>query len=182
MKRLIGMIACLAISAAGTAMIAAPAHAITAQKAASEYGTRPPRTCHEVKAAENGPPPLATVRHLVACDFEQDFGGDSILLMDKLKVQVGGPVPYHYEYMIHDADVRFPYYPIRGSFTEVSCKREFSYSTFKGRNCTIQRVTQDDGFCWHTSFGDWKCALGGTDLKQDAPVKQQPPTPGTRAG
>ena len=164
----------------GALLSAVPAFALSAQKAASEYGTRPPVTCPDIHAAKYGPPPAAMVKLLVKCDWEHEIY-NALMLMDGVRVQVGSPIPWHSSIMAADADSRFPFYPIRGSFVSVMCKREFPWSKNRGRNCEIQHITHDEGYCWHTGFGDWKCGFGGENLRQDAAVKGQPPTPGTAA-
>jgi len=137
----------LAILVVSASFFALPASALSAKDAAAKYGTRPPVECPEVQAAKSGPPPADKVRALVMCNYEQEFDGFGneaarhVLLMDDLKVQVGNPIPYHLDLMARDADSHFPFYPIRGSFTSVSCQREFTYSTDKGKNCMIQHIT-----------------------------------------
>jgi len=177
----------LAILVASAPFFAAPASALSAKDAAAKYGTRAPIECPEVQAAKNGPPPAAEVKALTMCNYEHEedgFGNEAaraVLLMDDVKVQVGNAIPFHLDLMARDADSHFPFYPIRGSFTSVSCRREFTYSTDKGKNCMIQHITQDTGLCWHTAFGDWKCGFGGRDMRSDETVTEQPPTKGTAA-
>lgn len=175
----------LTILVVSAPFFAASAYALSTNEAAAKFGTRAPTACPEVTAAKSGPPPAAEVKSLVMCNYEQETGGfgneagRAVLLMDDVKVQVGRPIPFHADLMAHDADSNFPFYPIRGSFTSVMCRREFSYSTDKGKNCMIQHFTQDTGLCWHTGFGDWKCGFGGRDSRTDETVTNQPPTAGT---
>ena len=170
----------LAILVVSAPFFSSRANALTDKEAAAKFGTRAPTACPEVKAAKSGAPPAAEVKALVMCSYEQEFER-SVLLMGDVKVQVGNAIPYHLDLMARDADSHFPFYPIRGSFTSVSCRREYSYSTDKGKNCMIQHVMQDTGLCWHTAFGDWKCSFGGRDSRTDELVTDQPPTPDTAA-
>lgn len=142
--------------------------------AAQRFGTRPVAGCPVVKAKASGPPPKSALKALVRCNFEANWG-NQIILMDNIKVEVGNPIPWSPDIMAADADSRFPFYPIRGSFREVNCQREFSWSKDKGRNCSIQHITHDEGLCWHTGFGDWKCGFGGTNMTAEPPVKHQAP-------
>src|SRR6185503_8853212 len=105
-------------------------------------------------------------------NYEKD-AGQTVVLMDDLSVQIGGATPYSgsHALLTTDADAHAPTFPIRGAFTEVSCMRQFAWSSFKGKNCTLTRVTEDHGLCWKTTFGDWRCGFGGRDLKQDAPLR-----------
>lgn len=153
-----------------------------AQSAGTKYGTREPTKCPSVTTPKNGPPSAAAIKQLVMCNSERDLG-QSIYLMDNVQVQVGASRRYVAAdaLLTTDADTKAPEYPIRGSFTEVSCIRQFAWSSFKGKNCTTTHITEDHGVCWRTTFGDWRCGFGGRDLRQEEPVRDQAPPPDVAA-
>jgi hypothetical protein len=83
-------------------------------------------------------------------------------LVQDVKLQVGKPRPFVYQ-----TDAGFPgidldaqVYPLQGSYTAYLCRVIDNIQT-AGKNCVKSAVPQATGWCYKTSFGDWKCRMQG---------------------
>ncbi|MGA3082140.1 MAG: hypothetical protein ABSD44_12245 [Terracidiphilus sp.] len=58
-------------------------------------------------------------------------------------------------------------YPLRGSYTGYFC-RLISNMEPAGQSCIKSVVPVAQGWCWKTSFGDWRCKLQGGAPKMES--------------
>jgi len=129
---------------------------------ANKYGTRDARTCKEMKAPVNGAVTAALAQTYVVCDREK-ISGPYLHLVENVKAEVAAGRPYNPNLDINfpEIDVRFPVYPIRGSLTSYQCyavNPNFTVS-LPGKNCIRYEEPQSKGFCYKTTFGDWRCHM-----------------------
>jgi len=135
-------------------------NAIVAQEKGSigaKYGSREPRTCADMKIPARGAITAALAAKYFICAAEKE---DSryLYLVDNVKTEVGVGRPYNRNMDINlpQIDVRFPVYPIRGSHTQYQCNPESDYYG-PGKNCNRYEHQNANGFCYKTTFGDWRC-------------------------
>lgn len=61
---------------------------------------------------------------------------------------------------VPEIDVKFPLYPIRGSFTKYQCKDpKTDYIKIPGKTCNRTENPDAKGYCYKTTFGDWSCNM-----------------------
>jgi hypothetical protein len=134
-----------------------------------QYQSRAPRKCSKVTS----PPSVAVATMLVQCTMEADslFG---VGLIQDVQLEIGVPRPFVYQ-----TDAGFPgidlnakVYPLRGSYTGYLCKT-INNQNPQGKSCVVSAVPEADGWCYKTSFGDWKCRMQGLVPKM---VAGPPPT------
>lgn len=137
-----------------------PAPAQGANPMASRYGTRGPRTCADTKAPASGAITAALATRYFICASEGISSGD-LYLVENVKLEVGAGVPYTPNLGSFEAiNVRVPLYPIRGSFTRYQCRdlvRE--YVGPAGQSCNVYNNVNATGYCYKTTFNDWKCMM-----------------------
>ncbi|MBH0238884.1 hypothetical protein [Methylobrevis albus] len=140
------------------------------------WGARDPTPC--VALTQSEPPTAEQAAALVRCTGEIASDGGELTLMENLRVEVGGPVPYvamYDKYVMQDADARSDTYPIRGSFTWSVCKTRHDAAIYGNPdlNCAESDVAAAQGLCWKTSFADWRCRMTGAS----AAARQGTPPP-----
>ena len=104
-----------------------------------------------------------------------------LYLIENLKVEVGGGIPYaaiigHKSFP--GVDVRHQVYPIRGSFLQYQCKDPIAEQVGPpDTNCNTYDNPKATGYCYKTTFGDWKCAMSDStiDTKQSFRKNVAPP-------
>ncbi len=88
-----------------------------------KFGARAPRTCTDKSAPASGPITAGWARKYFICKAES-YSGSTLYLVENVKVQVGGGVPYTPNLgAFHEIDVTVPLYPIRGSLVSYTCAR-----------------------------------------------------------
>jgi len=160
----------------------------------AKYGSRDLTTCADTKAPTKGAITAELAAKYARCTYEKADRED-IYLLEDLKVQVGGSVPYNartYPYMT-DITPGAPVYQLRGSYRNYLCAPVSKDMKNRGANCTVFVNTKATGACYKTTFGDWYCGItsgGGSNdsnlteyempppgFKPDAtPVKDKPTT------
>ncbi len=131
------------------------------------YGTREPQTCTDMKAPEKGPITADLAAKYFTCKAEGIYG-QYLYLVENVKVEVGVGRPYNpnMDINVPEIDVRFPIYPIRGSFTKYQCKDpQTDYIAIPGRNSNRIEHPNAKGFCYRTTLGDWSCYMVDSDDK-----------------
>jgi hypothetical protein len=120
-----------------------------------QYGSRAPRTCSKVMS----PPSVAQAAVLVQCAMEADsaFG---VGLVQDVKIEIGKPRKFIYatDAGMPGIDVDALVYPLQGDYSAYLC-RTINNMSPAGANCTKTVNTATDGWCYKTSFGDWKCRM-----------------------
>lgn len=66
------------------------------------------------------------------------------------------------DFVIIQAMKDLPIYPIRGSYTQYMCTKEYPergtlYNI--GKNCNRSENRNATGSCYKTTFGDWRCSM-----------------------
>jgi hypothetical protein len=136
----------------------------------SQYGSRAPRTCAKVTS----PPSVALAAVLVQCSMEADtdFG---VGLVQDVKIEIGKPRPFVYntDAGLPGIDLNAQVYPLQGDYTAYLC-RTINNMSPAGANCGKTVMTSANGWCYKTSFGDYKCRMQGgasqTTQGQPAPT------------
>ena len=105
----------------------------------ARYGSREPRTCEDTKAPARGAITAALAQKYLNCQMEGIWSND-LYLVENVKVEVGGGISYAAimgQYSLDQIDVKYPVYPIRGSFLKYQCQDpETAYVGPPNTNCT----------------------------------------------
>jgi len=142
----------------------------------AKYGSRNPKTCPAVKSA--GAPSAALASQLFACATEQDTG-DTLILVENVQIQVAS-TPRHFQLgdLYNDIDQNSPVYPIRGSFVEYSCRKQFNLDashTNVGKNCLVMQQPHSQGICYKNGFAEWVCRMRDPSVHWDTAVANMAP-------
>jgi hypothetical protein len=83
-------------------------------------------------------------------------------LVQDVKPEVGKPRPFVYatDAEMPGIDLDAKVYPLQGSYSAYMCKT-ITTQTPAGRNCNKMVYAEANGWCYKTSFGDWKCRMVG---------------------
>jgi hypothetical protein len=123
----------------------------------ADYQSRAPRTCTPVTSA----PSLAQASAMVQCqmDATSAFG---VGLVQDVNIQLGKSRAFLYssDAGLSGVDVDAQVIPLRGSYTSYLCNK-ISNMSVAGQSCMKSPVPMAVGWCWKTSFGDYKCKLQG---------------------
>jgi len=98
---------------------------------------------------------------LVQCSMEADTMFGVGLVQDE-NLELGKPRPFVYatDAEMPGIDLDAKVYPVQGSYSAYMCKT-ITTQTPAGKNCTKMVYANSTGWCYKTSFGDWKCRLVG---------------------
>lgn len=148
----------------------------------NRFGARDPRTCENTKAPAKGAITAALALKYLNCQMEGILSND-LYLVENVKVEVGGGISYaaiRGQYSLDQIDVRTPVYPIRGSFLKYQCQDpETAYVGPPNTNCVTYNNPKATGYCYKTTFGDWKCNMTDRSSieKENYRTKVAPPKP-----
>jgi len=122
-----------------------------------DYQSRAPRKC----SAVTSPPSVAQAAVMVQCsmDATSAFG---VGLVQDVNIEMGKARPFVYssDAGLSGIDLDAKVYPLRGSYTSYLCNK-ISNMSVAGQSCMKSPVPMAVGWCWKTSFGDYKCKLQG---------------------
>lgn len=122
-----------------------------------DYQSRAPRKCSAVTSA----PSVAQATVMVQCtmDATSAFG---VGLVQDVNIEMGKARPFVYssDAGLSGIDLDAKVYPLRGSYTGYLCNQISNMSPV-GHSCMKSPVPMAVGWCWKTSFGDYKCKLQG---------------------
>ena len=141
----------------------------------ARYGSREPRTCEDTKAPTKGAITAALALKYLNCQMDYLAGGGDLYLVENVKVEVGGGISYAAimgQRSLSEIDVKHPVYPIRGSLLRYQCKEVTGYATLSGANCNTYNEPKATGYCYKTTFGDWRCYMNDPDrnnIRHDVP-------------
>lgn len=123
-----------------------------------DYNTRAPRTCATVKS----PPSAAQAAVLVQCNMD-NLSYTGLALIQDVKLEMGSSRPFVYwtDAGLAGIDLNAKVYELRGSYTGYFCTLVSASLNGPGHNCIKSAVPTAQGWCWKTSFGDWKCKMQG---------------------
>ena len=135
-----------------------------------QYGSRAPRTCAKV----TNPPSVGLAAVLVQCSMEtdSDFG---VGLVQDVKIDMGKSRKFVYQTDagLPGIDLDAQVYPLQGNYTAYLF-RTINNMSPAGANCVKTLMTNAQGWCYKTSFGDYKCRMqGGASqmvMGQPAPI------------
>jgi len=122
-----------------------------------DYQARAPRTCTSVTK----PPSLAQASVMVQCSSDQ-LSALGLSLLQDVKIEMGTSRPFVYQTDagLPGIDLTAKVYPLRGSYTSYFC-RAINNMSPAGKSCIRSAVPTAQGWCWKTSFGDYKCLMQG---------------------
>lgn len=126
-----------------------------------EYQARAPRKC----SAVTKPPSAAQATVMVQCTMDA-LSDTGLGLVQDVKLEMGSSRPFVYwtDAGLSGIDLNAKVLPLRGDYTAYFC-RLISNMAPAGRSCIKTVVTEAKGWCWKTSFGDWKCKMQGGAAK-----------------
>ena len=134
---------------------------------AEKFDAREPRTCADTKAPAGGSITAALAKKYLECQMDYVSGNGNLYLVENVKVEVGGGIPYAAisgQRSLKEINVNHPVYPIRGSFLQYSCRNRITeYSGPPNTNASIYTHTNAKGYCYKTTFGDWSCFMADPD-------------------
>lgn len=156
--------------------------AALAQSIGAKYGAREPRTCENTKAPARGAITAAVALKYLNCQMEYVAGGGDLYLVENVKVAVGGGTPYaaiRGQRSLSEIDVKHPVYPIRGSLIRYQCQNRITAARVPDANCNTYNEPKATGYCYKTTFGDWRCYMNdpAATVRHDVP-----PPKGANAG
>ena len=124
----------------------------------ADYDTRAPRTCASVKS----PPSAAQAAVLVQCSMDS-LSATGLGLIQDVKLEMGSSrdFVYYSDAGLAGIDLKAQVYELRGSYTAYFCTLVSASLNGPGKNCLKSVVPTAQGWCWKTSFGDWKCKMQG---------------------
>jgi hypothetical protein len=126
-----------------------------------QYGSRAPRTCAKVTS----PPSVAQAAVLVQCSMEADsaFG---VGLVQDVKPEIGKSRKFVYasDAGMPSIDLDAQVYPLEGTYSAYLC-RYINNMSPAGANCTKTVFSASIGWCYKTSFGDWRCRMQGQTMQ-----------------
>jgi hypothetical protein len=128
---------------------------------AESYGSRDPRTCEDTKAPLRGAITAALALKYLNCQMENVSGG-SLYLVENVKVDVGGGISYAAimgQRSLSEIDTKYPVYPIRGSLLRYQCQNRLTAARVPDANCNTYNEPKATGYCYKTTFGDWRCYM-----------------------
>ncbi len=146
------------------------------------FGSREPRTCADTKAPAKGAITAVLALKYLNCQMESVWSND-LYLVENVKVEVGGGISYAAiigQYSLDQIDVKYPVYPIRGSFLKYQCQDpETAYVGPPDTNCTTYNQPKATGYCYKTTFGDWRCNMADRSGTETENVRRRiaPPKP-----
>lgn len=129
----------------------------------NRFEARDPRVCENTNAPARGAITAVLAQKYLNCQMES-ISGSNLYLIENLKsVAVGAGMPYAAligQRSFAEIDVKHPVYPIRGSYLQYQCSDPVtSYSGPPNTNCTTYSHPQAKGYCYKTTFADWRCTM-----------------------
>jgi hypothetical protein len=134
-----------------------------------DYQARAPRTCTSVAK----PPSAAQAAVLVQCSMDA-LSYTGLGLIQDVKLQMGSSraFVYYSDAGLAGIDLNAQVYPLRGSYTAYFCRLVRTVLDPSAGSCIKSVVPVAEGWCWKTSFGDYKCKMQGGAPK----MENSPPT------
>ena len=123
-----------------------------------EYDARAPRICSKVTKA----PSAVQAAVLVQCTMDA-VSATGLGLIQDVRLEMGSSraFVYYSDAGFAGIDLNAKVYDLRGSYTSYFCSLVASSLNGPGKNCIKSAVPAAQGWCWKTTFGDWKCKMQG---------------------
>jgi hypothetical protein len=136
-----------------------------------DYQARAPRTC----ATVTSPPSVAQAAIMVQCSMD-GLSDTGLSLVQNVNIQIGKSRPFVYntDAGLAGIDLTAAVYPLQGSYTGYFCSKVGGSLVLAGHSCIRNVVATSQGWCWKTSFGDYKCKMhgGASTMEQGMPAPQ----------
>jgi len=136
-----------------------------------DYQARAPRTC----SAVNSPPNLSQATVMVQCSMDA-VSDTGLGLIQDVKIQIGKPRPFAEwtDAGLPGIDLTATVFPLQGSYTGYFCRIVTPTFAPAGQSCIRSAVPTAQGWCYKTSFGDYKCRMqgGAPKMEQGMPAPQ----------
>ena len=161
-------------------LLGASSSAFAQKSVAERYGSREPRTCEDTKAPAKGAITAALALKYLNCQMEYVSGGGDLYLVENVKVEVGGGIPYAAimgQRSLSEINVKHPVYPIRGSLLRYQCLNRLTAARMPDANCNTYNEPKATGYCYKTTFGDWRCYMNDSAGNNDANIHHDVPPP-----
>ncbi len=177
MKRFLPWLALLMFAVGGLAsgpVTAGPNVMTQKPGVGAKFGSRDPYACASTVAPKSGPISAALASQYFTCGFEHINEDGYLFLAEHATVQVGRGVPFREAglYETGNIDPNGKVYAIRGSYDQYLCTPLSRYGAVRGHNCAAWHETHATGYCYRTTFGDWKCNMSDLDAQI---IDNQPP-------
>jgi hypothetical protein len=146
----------------------------------ARYGSRDPRTCEDTKAPARGAITAALALKYLNCQMEYVSGSGDLYLVENVKVEVGGGIPYAAimgQRSLSEIDVKHPVYPIRGSLLRYQCQNRLTAARVPDANCTTYNEPKATGYCYKTTFADWRCYMNDPAAGNASNIRHDVPPP-----
>jgi hypothetical protein len=129
----------------------------------ADYQSRAPRTCTTVTSA----PSAAQATVMVQCSMDS-MSAFGVGLIQDVKLQIGKARPFVYwtDAGLTSIDLTATVIPLQGSYTGYLCNK-ISNMAPVGGSCIKSVVPVAQGWCWKTSFGEFKCKMQGAAPKME---------------
>jgi hypothetical protein len=123
-----------------------------------KYQARAPRKCSSVTK----PPSVSEAAVMVQCSMD-GLGDTGVTLTQDVKIEMGVSRPFVYrtDAGLAGVDLDAQVSPLRGSYTVYFC-RSIGVGVPAGHSCIKTAMQESHGWCWKTSFGDYKCKMHPT--------------------
>lgn len=127
---------------------------------AETFGSRDPITCADTSAPASGPITADLAARYFTCQSEYIWSGQ-LYLIENVGLRVGGGLPYAPNLGAFEAiDVNIPLYPLQGSFIKYQCRNlRTEHDGPPDTNCTTYGNPNATGYCYKTTFADWRCHM-----------------------
>jgi hypothetical protein len=124
----------------------------------AEYQARAPRKCASVK----GPPSVAQASALIQCSMD-GLTPRGLTLIQDVKIEEGTPRRFvnNTDAGLEGIDLNAMVIPLRGSYTSYFCNIVSPQFAPAGKSCQVSPIDSSPGWCWKTSFGDYRCKMLG---------------------
>jgi len=135
-----------------------------------DYQARAPRTC----ASVTSPPSVSQATVMVQCSMDA-LTDTGLGLVQDVKLQIGKPRPFAEwtDAGMPGIDLTATVYPLQGGYTGYFC-RIINNMAPAGQSCIKSVVPVAQGWCYKTSFGEYKCRMqgGAPKMEQGMPAPQ----------
>ncbi|HTD28760.1 MAG TPA: hypothetical protein VK660_05175 [Xanthomonadaceae bacterium] len=134
-----------------------------------EYQARAPRKCASVTQQ----PSSAQATIMVQCSMD-GLTATGLGLIQDVKLEMGASRPFNNwsDLGLSGIDSNAKVVPLRGSYTGYFCGLVGTAPA--GHTCLKSVVPVAEGWCWRTSFGDYKCKMQGSAPNMESGMP--PPT------
>jgi len=111
--------------------------------------------------------------------MEYVAGGGDLYLVENVKVQVGGGFFYaqiRSTKYLPEIVVKYPVFPFRGSLLRYQCQTRITAARVPDANCNAYNEPKATGYCYKTTFGDWRCYMNdpAATVRHDVPPPKSP--------